>query len=115
MNSIHATTTPDELMVEEPATSLVTETDEALDPPAYVYKSKLTEFLWTLPQPLIALSSMCAVAFAITSESMSPTPRRAHGGGGEDARGDARVRARGRRGRSRHEDRRIERRSRRRR
>ena len=37
----------------------------------------------------------------------------AHGGGGEDARGDARVRARGRRGRSRHEDRRIVRRSRR--
>lgn len=72
MNSIHATTTPDELIAEEPATSLVTETDEALDPPAYVYKSKLTEFLWTLPQPLIAVSSMCAVAFAITSESMSP-------------------------------------------
>ena len=43
-----------------------------MDPPEYVYKSKLTEFLWTLPQPLIALSAMTAVAYAITSASMTP-------------------------------------------
>ena len=40
--------------------------------PAYVYKSKLTEFLWTLPQPIIALTMMSAVAIAITGGFMSP-------------------------------------------
>lgn len=45
---------------------------EAMDPPAYVYKSKLTEFLWTLPQPIIALTMMSAVAIAITGGSMTP-------------------------------------------
>ena len=45
---------------------------EVLDPPAYVYKSKLTEFLWTLPQPIIALTMMSAVAIAITGGSMTP-------------------------------------------
>jgi sterol desaturase/sphingolipid hydroxylase (fatty acid hydroxylase superfamily) len=45
---------------------------EPMDPPAYVYKSKLTEFLWTLPQPIIALSMMSAVAIAITGGSMTP-------------------------------------------
>ena len=45
---------------------------EVLDPPAYVYKSKLTEFLWTLPQPIIALTMMSAVAIAITGGFMSP-------------------------------------------
>ena len=45
---------------------------EVLDPPAYVYKSKLTEFFWTLPQPIIALTMMSAVAIAITGGFMSP-------------------------------------------
>ena len=45
---------------------------EAMDPPSYVYKSKLTEFLWTLPQPIIALTMMSAVAIAITGGFMSP-------------------------------------------
>ena len=48
-------------------------TDEGMiDPPAYMYRSKLTEFLWTLPQPIIALTMMSAVAIAITSKAMSP-------------------------------------------
>ena len=45
---------------------------EAIDPPAYVYKSKLTEFLWTLPQPIIAVTMMSAVAIAINGGSMTP-------------------------------------------
>lgn len=54
---------------ESPAAS---QTDDPMDPPIYPYKSKLTEFLWTLPQPLIALTAMSAVAIAITSEAMTP-------------------------------------------
>ncbi|MFL2519241.1 MAG: sterol desaturase family protein [Candidatus Azotimanducaceae bacterium] len=45
---------------------------DIVDPPAYVYRSKLTEFLWTLPQPIIALTSMIAVAIAISNNSMTP-------------------------------------------
>ena len=54
------------------STSGSEELAEVLDPPAYVYKSKLSEFLWTLPQPIIALTMMSTVAIAITGGFMSP-------------------------------------------
>ena len=77
MSSIQTTAALDELLPDEPLakapdTAQIKESDEPFDPPAYVYKSKFTEFLWKLPQPVIALTSMIAVAIAITSEAMSP-------------------------------------------
>lgn len=76
MNTLSADTTltedGSEHLKDTVAAAEVETLPEAMDPPAYVYKSKLTEFLWTLPQPIIALTMMSAVAIAITGGSMTP-------------------------------------------